>query len=433
MALKKISELNPASSADVTSDDSIIINDGSTTKRVSLSNLISGSDAEVRGLFSASGDLSYDSAAGEFSFTERSDAEVRGLFSASGDLSYDSAAGVFSVTVPPGYDSSDFDTDFSGKSTSDLSEGTNLYYTDARVDSHLSGGTGVSYSSGTISIGQSVGTTDNVTFNNVNVSGTLSSDDISAATVTASNDLVVQGNLTVQGTTTTTNSTEINTESATITLVEGLDENTAPSQNAGLIVNRGSSPDKTFLFDEGVDKWTIGTETLIAGTVEADVTGTVSDISNHDTDDLSEGASNLYFTTARIDNHLSGGNAIDYNSGTISVASDAIGTDELNVAGTGSAGEALLSDGDGSFSFGPAGATITDDSSTDSSFYPTLSDSTSGSFTAATVSSSKLFFNPSSGTLNATTFNSLSDERTKKNVHTLHSIPSRTPRSIRLV
>jgi len=105
---------------------------------------------------------------------------------------------------------------------------------------------------------------------------------------------------------------------------------------------------------------------------------------------------------------------------------DNIGTDELKVDGTGSAGQALLSDGDGTLSFGAAGATISDDSSTDSSFYPTLSDSTSGSFTAATVSSTKLFFNPSSGTLNATAFNSLSDERSKKNIQTLDSALDKT-------
>lgn len=38
-----------------------------------------------------------------------------------------------------------------------------------------------------------------------------------------------------------------------------------------------------------------------------------------DTDDIEEGSSNLYFTTGRIDSHLSGGNGIDYTSGTISV------------------------------------------------------------------------------------------------------------------
>jgi len=52
--------------------------------------------------------------------------------------------------------------------TDDLTEGSsNLYFTNARVDAHLSGGTGVTYSSGTISIGQAVGTTSNVTFNRV--------------------------------------------------------------------------------------------------------------------------------------------------------------------------------------------------------------------------------------------------------------------------
>ena len=54
--------------------------------------------------------------------------------------------------------------------TSDITEGTNLYYTTARADSDakasLLGGTGVTYdsSTGVISIGQPVGTTDNVTF-----------------------------------------------------------------------------------------------------------------------------------------------------------------------------------------------------------------------------------------------------------------------------
>lgn len=62
---------------------------------------------------------------------------------------------------------SNFDTD-------DLSEGsTNQYYADSLVDAHLSGGTGVTYSSGAISIGQAVGTSDNVTFNNITSTGTV--------------------------------------------------------------------------------------------------------------------------------------------------------------------------------------------------------------------------------------------------------------------
>lgn len=60
---------------------------------------------------------------------------VRDLFSASGDLSYNSNTGEFSVNVPAGYDSSDFDTDFSNRSTDDLSEGVNnLYFIEAPED-----------------------------------------------------------------------------------------------------------------------------------------------------------------------------------------------------------------------------------------------------------------------------------------------------------
>ena len=45
-----------------------------------------------------------------------------------------------------------FDTRLATKSTSDLTEGTNLYYTDARVDAHLTGGTGIDYTAGTIDL-----------------------------------------------------------------------------------------------------------------------------------------------------------------------------------------------------------------------------------------------------------------------------------------
>jgi len=77
----------------------------------------------------------------------------------------------------------------------------------------IEGGTGVtttvSNNKASIAIGQPVGTGDNVTFNNVTVGGTLSSDDITATTLTASGHVIVSGNLTVNGTTTTVNSTTV--------------------------------------------------------------------------------------------------------------------------------------------------------------------------------------------------------------------------------
>tara|TARA_B100001105_G_C22398926_1_gene448225 strand:+ start:2699 stop:5314 length:2616 start_codon:yes stop_codon:yes gene_type:complete len=187
----------------------------------------------------------------------------------------------------------------------DLGEGsTNQYFTDARVrtsvDSYLSGGTGVAVASGAISIGQAVATTSNVTFNNVAVDGTLTTDDITAATVTASGNMIVGGNLTVQGTTTSVNSTTVEISDNILVLNK---DATSGIIDAGITVERGSDGDKSFIWDETNDRWSTGGESLAAaliGTVVGNVTGTVSSIANHDTDDLSEGSANLYWTQARF-------------------------------------------------------------------------------------------------------------------------------------
>ena len=69
------------------------------------------------------------------------DTRVRSALSATGDLSYDSATGTFSLTVENIYNKASFDSDFNvamdSATTSDLAEGTNLYYTQARFDSAL--------------------------------------------------------------------------------------------------------------------------------------------------------------------------------------------------------------------------------------------------------------------------------------------------------
>jgi hypothetical protein len=99
------------------------------------------------------------------------------------------------------YTSARFDSAFTAKSTSDLSEGTNLYYTDTRaraavnasgdlsynsgtgvfsftertdaeVQGLITAGTGVTVSSGQVSIGQAVATSDSPTFANMTLNGT---------------------------------------------------------------------------------------------------------------------------------------------------------------------------------------------------------------------------------------------------------------------
>jgi len=116
------------------------------------------------------------------------------------------------------------------------------------------------------------------------------------------NDVTVNGNLTVSGTTTTVNTEELLVADNTVVLNSNY-TGSSPSENAGIEIERGTQTNKTLLWDETSDRWTVGTETFVAGTVIAnltgDVTGTVSSLSNHDTDDLAEGAVNLYYTTAR--------------------------------------------------------------------------------------------------------------------------------------
>ena len=97
-------------------------------------------DSDARSALSANkvsgfGNLTYDSAAGKFSYTGISTQEIRNRFAAQGDLSYDSATGVFSIDVENVYTKTNFDSDLGDASTTDLPEGSNLYYTKTRVDS----------------------------------------------------------------------------------------------------------------------------------------------------------------------------------------------------------------------------------------------------------------------------------------------------------
>jgi hypothetical protein len=67
-----------------------------------------------------------------------------------------------------------------------------------------------------------------------------------------------------------------------------------------------------------------------------------------------------------------------------------------------------------------ATATVVDDTATNATYYPMLGQATSGN-TAPKVSSTKLTFNPSTGLLTSTDYNSSSDIRLKNNIRTVTS------------
>ena len=187
--------------------------------------------------------------------------------------------GNVTITVAQANDSVDLGTHTTGDYVAGATGGTGVTVTGATGEG----------STPTIAIGQDVSTTADVTFNNVTVDGVLNSDDITAATMTASGNVVVQGNLTVNGTTTTVNSNEVNIGDAVMLL--NSDETGTPSQNAGIEIERGTDTNVSFLWDEAVDKWTIGTGTFVAGTVEADVTGDLTgNVTGNVTGDLTGNA-----------------------------------------------------------------------------------------------------------------------------------------------
>ena len=126
--------------------------------------------ARARQSISATGDINYDNGTGVISFTATA-APVTSVNGATGVVVLDTddiTEGVANLY----YSSALFDADLATKTTTDLAEGTNLYYTDARVDAHLSGGVGVDYTTGVISIGQPVAITDDVEFNDLTLTGT---------------------------------------------------------------------------------------------------------------------------------------------------------------------------------------------------------------------------------------------------------------------
>jgi len=220
--------------------------------------------------------------------SERVDDRVAALIVGGTNLTatYDDTANTLTLdaTAAGGYDLSSNDTD-------DLSEGsTNLYHTTARAraavsvtdaggdgsaaynsttgvitytgpsaaetQAHITAGTGVAVASGVVSIGQAVETSSNVTFAKVTTSlieggSTITIDPAGLGDNTGT--VVIAGDLTVNGTTTTVNSNEVNIGDAVILL--NSDEAGTPSADSGFEVERGTATNVAFKWIEADDSW----------------------------------------------------------------------------------------------------------------------------------------------------------------------------------
>ena len=451
--------------------------------------------SNVKGMFSASdagGDGSFSYSNGVFTYTGPSASEVRshltankGLSVSNGEFNIDSAnvKAMFSGSSGVNYSNGAITADtneirgfFTANKGLSVSSGE-FNIDSANVRGMFSGGTGVTYNSGTgaFAIGQAVATSDDVTFQDVTVSGnlTITGDTVQTGSVVSDNnftgltnsntgnstdfgfygkyvegsttkyggifydastdntfrlfsdtqtvptstvntgasgytaadlivkditaeDLVLSGNLTVNGATVTNSATNTTIEDALIELGSG---NTGSNSNdLGLVLERGTTGDNVFIgWDESIDRVRFATTTATGastgdltltnanvqaanfyGNLTGNVTGTTSDISNHTTADLTENT-NLYHTTARARGAISvtdagGDGSASYNSSTgvitytgpsasevrahltankgLSVSSGEFNIDSANVRGMFSAsGDLSYNSGTGQFSF----------------------------------------------------------------------------------
>jgi len=98
--------------------------------------------------------------------------------------------------------------------------------------------------------------------------------DANFVTQDGSGNVTVSGNLTVNGTTTTINTETINLADNTIVL--NSNATGSASENGGIEIERGDDTNKTLIWNETTDKWTVGSETFVAGTFEGALTGNVT-------------------------------------------------------------------------------------------------------------------------------------------------------------
>ena len=230
---------------------------------------------------------------------------------------------------------------------------------------------------------------------NVDVQGSLLSDDITATSVSVNGDATITGNLTVNGATTTVSSTNTTIEDSLLELATGTTG--TPANDVGLVIERGDSDNVFIGWDESADKVKVGT-----GSFTGSSTGSL--------------------TIAVADFEAAGIVGSSLSDGTLSIASGSI-TSGVAATFSGAVTGGSLTDGTATLSSGAlSGATtvtasgaVTGGSLTDGT--ATLSSGALSGATSGTFSGAVQFGSLSDGTISGVTFvdedNMASDSATK--------------------
>jgi hypothetical protein len=233
-------------------------------------------------------------------------ARVRGNVTNTAPINYDISTGTFSHAT-------------SGVAASGYGDSVNVATLVVNTFGHVTSVTNTAIRTGTTAVTgivllqdsvTSTSTTNAATSNSVKTAYDLALTKLNSSGGTLSGDLVVTGNLTISGQTTYANTQTLLIGDNIITLNADLPISVAASENAGIEVNRGSNSNVYLRWDEGIDTWVANNGTNLG---EYRVANT--------TTYLTEGT-NLYLTAARVRSNISlttGSAAYNSTTGVITV------------------------------------------------------------------------------------------------------------------
>ena len=195
-------------------------------------------------------------------------------------------------------------------------------------------------------------TVDNIVINGTNIGHTSDTDAIAIASdgdVTLSQNLVVTGDFTVNGTTTTVSTTNMKVSDTLLELNTGAGSN---ANDMGIIMERGSTGDNAiFMFDESADEFTVGTTTATN-----DATGNISITAGTFTAATLKG--NLVVADDGDIGSASATDAMQISSGGIVTFKDDILLKDACTIGTATTAGAIAIAADGTVDLDTAGATV---------------------------------------------------------------------------
>lgn len=218
----------------------------------------------------------------------------------------------------------------------------------------------------TINLNDSIDGLTSLTIDNIKIDGNTISTTTGSLILDPNPDgsngtLVVQGDLQVQGTTTTINSNELNINDKNITLADGAADS-SQADGGGITLDGANA---TIIYDASTDQWVFNKDIsapnldvdgdFTAGTITGKYTGFDSDLLNSTTDGLPEGTTNLYYTRARFDSAFAEKTTSDLIEGTnlyyTTARADSDARSALSVANPSGFGNLTYDSATGKFTF----------------------------------------------------------------------------------